>query len=39
MSKIYEDNLGFWDDKCIVISKLSWYDISLFSIMNGHMFQ
>ena len=31
--------LGFWHDKCIVISKCPGMIISLFSIMNGHMFQ
>ena len=36
---MYYDNWRFWHDKCIMISKCPGMIISLFSIMNGHVFQ
>ena len=33
------DNFGFWHDKCIVIFNCPGMLISLFLIMNGHVFQ
>ena len=35
----FSDNLGFWQDKCIMIFNCPGMVISPFSIMNGHVFQ
>ena len=39
MSQNFDNNLEFWHDKCIMISKCPGMIISSFSIMNGHMFK